>query len=62
MIQAVDGKVHLLKAAPEEPIELGKLDAIGGKTWNHPVVNRNRLYVRNGTWAAAYELTTQLGK
>ena len=56
VIQAVDGKVHLLKASPEEPVELGKLNAIPGKTWNHPVVNRGKLYVRNGTWAAAYEL------
>ncbi len=56
VIQAVDGKVHLLKASPEEPVELGKLNAIPGKTWNHPVVNRGKLYVRNGTWAAGYEL------
>jgi outer membrane protein assembly factor BamB len=60
VIQAVDGKIHLLKAAPDEPTELGKLDAISGKTWNHPVVNRNRLYVRNGTWAAAYELSQRM--
>ena len=56
VIQAVDGKVHLLKASPDEPVELGKLNAIPGKTWNHPVVNRGMLYVRNGTWAAAYEM------
>ena len=56
VVQAVDGKVYLLNATPEEPTELGKLNAITGKTWNHAVVNRGRLYVRNGTWAAAYEL------
>ena len=59
VIQAVDGKVHLLRAAPDEPTEFGKLDAIAGKTWNHPVVNRTRLFVRNGTWAAAYELSVR---
>ncbi len=57
VVQAVDGKVYTIRAAPEESGELGKLDAIPGKTWNHAVVNRNRLYVRNGAWAAAYELT-----
>jgi len=56
VVQAVDGKVYLLNATPDEPTELGKLNAITGKTWNHAVVNRGRLYVRNGTWAAAYEL------
>ncbi len=56
VIQAVDGTVYLLPATPDEPAELGKLNAISGKTWNHPVVCRGKLYVRNGTWAAAYEL------
>ncbi len=56
IIQAVDGKVHLLEASPNESTELGKLSAITGKTWNHPVINRGKLYVRNGAWAAAYEL------
>lgn len=57
IVQAVDGKVHLLKATPQEPTELGKFTAVPGKTWNHPVVHKNRLYVRNGQWAAAYDLS-----
>ncbi len=56
VVQAVDGKVYLLIATPDELTERGKLNAIAGKTWNHAVVNRGRLYVRNGAWAAAYEL------
>jgi len=59
VIQAVDGKVHLVKASPVEPTELGKLTGISGKTWNHPVVNRGKLYIRNGAWAAAYELKSK---
>lgn len=59
VVQAESGKVFLVKATPDDHTEEAKLDAIPGKTWNHPVVNRGRLYVRNGEWAAAYELKTE---
>lgn len=59
LVQAVDGKVYLVKATPDEHDEVAKLDALDGKTWNHPVVNRGRLFVRNGQWAAAYQLKTE---
>ncbi len=57
LVQAVDGKVALLAANAEEHEELSAFPAIKGKTWNHPVVVRNRLYVRNGEEAACYELS-----
>jgi outer membrane protein assembly factor BamB len=56
VVQAVDGKVHLLEANPSEHVELGKFPALKGKTWNHPVVVRNRLLVRNAEEVACYEL------
>lgn len=60
VVQAVGGPVYLVKATPDDHIEEAKLDALAGKmTWNHPVVNRGRLYVRNGEWAAAFQLTTK---
>jgi hypothetical protein len=31
---------------------------LNGKTWNHPIVVGDRLFVRNGTEAACYELPT----
>ena len=37
-------------------IELGKIQALTGKTWNHPVLIGNRLYLRNAEEAACYEL------
>lgn len=56
VVQAVDGKVHLVRATPEEHDEIAKFPALAGKTWNHPVVAHGKLFVRNGIEAAAYEL------
>ena len=55
VVQAVDGKVALVEATPEFN-ELGKFAAIEKKTWNHPVVAHGKLFVRNGQWAACYQL------
>ena len=50
------GEVVLVRANPEKLEELGRFSAIEGKTWNHPVLVGNRLYVRNAATAACYEL------
>lgn len=50
------GEVVLLKADPKEHTELGKFQAIEGKTWNHPVVVGDKLYIRNSQEAACYRL------
>ena len=44
------------RSVRSEPEELGQFQAIDGKTWNHPVLVANRLYVRNGEEIACYEL------
>lgn len=59
VVQGMDGKVFLVKATPDDHVEEARLNALDGKTWNHPVVNRGRLFVRNGEWAAAYQLKTE---
>ena len=46
----------LLKADPSGHHELAKLPALEGKTWNHPVLVGDRLYVRNSQEAACYQL------
>jgi outer membrane protein assembly factor BamB len=51
------GEVALLRASPEGHRELGRFQAIQGKTWNHPVVAHGKLFVRNGEEAACYQLT-----
>jgi len=50
------GDVVLLKADPSSHSELATLKAIEGKTWNHPVVIGDRLYIRNAEEAACFRL------
>ena len=50
------GELVLLKADPASHQELAKLPALEGKTWNHPVVVGDRLYVRNAQEAACFRL------
>ncbi len=50
------GELALLSADPSQRKELWKIDAIEGKTWNHPVVVRDRLFIRNAREAVCYQL------
>jgi outer membrane protein assembly factor BamB len=52
------GELVLLRATPDKLQELAKISALKSKTWNHPVVVGNRLYVRNAEEAVCYELAT----
>jgi outer membrane protein assembly factor BamB len=51
-----EGEVALVAANPNEHQELGRFQAVEGKTWNHPVIAHGRLYVRNAQEIACYEL------
>jgi outer membrane protein assembly factor BamB len=55
LVAAEDGRVVLLRADPNEHSEAGSFKALEGKTWNHPVVVGDRLYVRNAQEAACYQ-------
>ncbi len=50
------GEIVLIRANSEKLQELGKLKALDGKTWNHPVIAGDRLYLRNSEEAACYQL------
>ncbi len=50
------GEVALVRADPKGYEELGKFQAIEGKTWNHPAIAQGRLYVRNDEEMACYQL------
>ncbi len=53
------GALVLLRANPERHEELAKIPALAGKTWNHPIVVGDRLYMRNSEEAVCYELGTR---
>lgn len=56
LIASERGDVVLVKADPSEHDELTSFKALEGKTWNHPVVVGDRLYLRNSQEAACYQL------
>jgi outer membrane protein assembly factor BamB len=58
LVVSEKGELVLLRATPEKHQELGKIDALKDKTWNHPVVVGDRLYLRNAEEAVCYKLAT----
>ncbi|MEM8963401.1 MAG: PQQ-binding-like beta-propeller repeat protein [Acidobacteriota bacterium] len=56
VIAAENGDIVVLAADPTEHRELARIDAVDGKTWNHPIAVDGRLYLRSGTEAVALDL------
>ena len=56
IVTTEQGDLTVVAADPERHVEHGRIPALGGKTWNHPIVVDDRLYVRNGEFAVCYEL------
>jgi outer membrane protein assembly factor BamB len=50
------GQLALVAANPAKHEELAKFQAIEGKTWNHPTLVGNRVFVRNAEEMACFEL------
>ena len=56
LIASEQGQVVLVSASPDSFVEIASFKALEGKTWNHPVLVGDRLYLRNSQEAAAYRL------
>jgi outer membrane protein assembly factor BamB len=53
------GDIALVNADPENYTELNRIQAIEGKTWNHPVIANDILLVRNTKEMLALKLTNK---
>jgi outer membrane protein assembly factor BamB len=57
LVLSEDGQLVMLDATTEGYRELGRIQAVEGKTWNNPALAGRFLLLRNSKEAVCYELT-----
>ena len=62
LVSSNKGEIILVSVSRDGQKELGRFQAIEGKTWNGPVLVGNRLFLRNAAEMAAYEIRVQSSK
>jgi outer membrane protein assembly factor BamB len=62
LVSSDKGDIILASVSREGPKELGRFQAVDGKTWNGPVLVGNRVFLRNAAEMAAYEISVQNSK
>ena len=58
LVLSEEGEIALVEANPELHYEVARIEALKGKTWNHPALVGDRLFIRNGQEMACYALPT----
>jgi outer membrane protein assembly factor BamB len=56
LVTSEDGELAMVSATPDKFTEIAKMRIFESKTWNHPVIVRDLLLVRNGEEMAAFKL------
>ncbi len=61
MVLSGTGELALVRAKPDQFVELARFQAIKGKTWNPPALADGKIFVRNAVEMACFDLSVGKG-